>query len=44
MDDLVAFMESLTGTRVAGRVDVGVPATVPSGLDPPQDLPAVLGN
>lgn len=43
IDDLVAFLESLTATRLASdRVDPTVPAEVPSGLEPPEVLPPVL--
>ena len=39
IDDMVAFMESLTGERlVSDLVDPTVPLTVPSGLDPPDPL------
>ena len=44
-DDLVAFMESLTGTRIGSSlVEIGVPETVPSGLEPPERLTPVLTN
>jgi cytochrome c peroxidase len=43
--DLVAFMESLTATRLlSDLVDPTVPATVPSGLEPPPVLPPSLSN
>ncbi len=43
--DLIAFMESLTATRLlSDRVDPTVPATVPSGLEPPPVLPPVFSN
>ena len=42
-DDLVAFLESLTATRLlSDLVDPEVPTTVPSGLEPPPALPPVL--
>jgi len=45
MDDLVAFLESLTGTRIgSSRIDVRVPTSVPSGLAPPAVLEPVLSN
>ena len=41
----MAFMESLTGTRIgSNRINVEVPLTVPSGLDPPAVLEPVLNN
>jgi cytochrome c peroxidase len=43
--DLVAFLESLSGTRIgSNRIDVRAPASVPSGLTPPEDLEPVLQN
>ena len=43
--DLVAFLESLTGTRIgSSRIDVRVPDSVPSGLTPPEALEPVLHN
>ncbi|MCB1184267.1 hypothetical protein KDM41_12600 [bacterium] len=43
--DLIAFLESLTATRLASdRVDPTVPDSVPSGLTPPEKLPPVLTN
>lgn len=43
--DLVAFLESLTATRIgSSRVQIGVPASVPSGLQPPEVLTPVLTN
>ncbi len=43
--DMIAFMESLTATRLASdRVDPTVPETVPSGLTPPEVLPPVFTN
>ncbi len=45
IDDLVAFLESLTSTRILSPyVDPTVPAEVPSGLAPPPALPPVIGN
>ena len=45
IDDIVAFMESLTGTRIgSNRINVEVPLSVPSGLDPPAVLEPVLRN
>ena len=44
-DDLVAFMESLSGTRIgSGLFQVGVPESVPSGLEPPENLTPVITN
>ena len=43
IDDLVAFLESLTATRlVSNRVNPEVPETVPSGLTPAPALEPVL--
>ena len=45
IDALVAFLESLTASRIASDVlDPTVPESVPSGLDPPPVLPPVLRN
>ena len=45
VDAIVAFLESLTSTRILSRVvDPTVPESVPSGLEPPLALPPVLGN
>ena len=45
VEDLIAFLESLTAARLASdRVDPTVPAEVPSGLAPPPILPPVLTN
>jgi cytochrome c peroxidase len=45
IDDIVAFLESLTGTRIgSNRINVEVPLSVPSGLDPPAVLEPVLTN
>lgn len=45
IDALVAFLESLTASRIASDVlDPTVPETVPSGLAPPPLLPPVLTN
>lgn len=45
IDALVAFLQSLTATRLGSEVvDPTVPATVPSELTPPPVLPPVLTN
>lgn len=45
IDALVAFLESLTATRIASPwIDPTVPAEVPSGLQPPAVLAPVLTN
>jgi cytochrome c peroxidase len=45
IQDLVAFLESLTADRLASdRVDPTVPTSVPSGLTPPEALPPALTN
>ncbi|MFT7699879.1 MAG: hypothetical protein ACI8S7_001712, partial [Candidatus Krumholzibacteriia bacterium] len=45
ISDLVAFLESLTATRLlSDRVDPTVPASVPSGLTTVPVLPPSLDN
>lgn len=45
VDDLIAFLKSLTALRLASdRVDPTVPETVPSGLEPVPVMPPVLTN